>query len=358
MVGFKKDKIRTPIDADLIKENKLIKEQSKKIQALEGQLSRVQANTREKKTEKQEEVYEQKLIEELLDKETEIKRNKYENHFPLKVLYRKLLSMKGKKFANKLELVDKDDKKVFDIFKDFCFLPNGNLAIIGKSGEVWAEGKSVNQIIYKPESFKNQIKRKRILLPYDENYKYVPDFENLLMPQISYDDSDDSYHESEEVMKTVKQMVMERDDEIRDKGEKIEHLEQTIAALRNTLRDSQRAKSVYQNSSEVSQTEVSKALEKSMQFEQKMGEMQMTIVKLQEQKNITEKLKEGLEQINYELLEKQQEMGSKTDLRRAMELTEHYSRVAKDLTPRQIIEHHTPEKQEIQTKPGESINKK
>ena len=175
------------------------------------------------------------------------------------------------------------------------------------------------------------------------------------MPQISYDEEDGEYHESEGVMKSVKEMIIDREEEIRDKANTIEHLESTISDLRRKTRDIERSKNIYQKSSEVAQTEVSKALEKSMLFESKMGNLQSEIIRLQEQKQVFEKLKDGLEHINNELLDKAEEMGSKTQFMRALQLIQELIDWSKDKLPETIYQNIPQEVRPQKVHAGEKI---
>lgn len=310
----KPEKILTPYNPD-VEENIIIKEQAKKIQALEGQISKIRADKVREKVIRDNVSSEIELIEELQKKSQSIEREKYHRPFSLLAFYKRLLT--NKNFAEKLELVDKDDKKVFDKFKTFVILDNGSIAIMGKSGEVWAEGNNLDEIIFKPETFKNQIRRGRITLPYDENFNYIPDLEKVMMPEMSYDEEEDKWNISEERLVPFKEMIIDRDKRIFELREDKKFNEQTIADLRNKVREIDLAVRSWKSQAETSKAELSIALESARDTSSKMAEINRNYVVAQEQKLIVDNLNEKLNNILDKLAEQLEDEKSKTALRLA-----------------------------------------
>jgi len=330
-----KDRILTRTNPDQ-ETNQTILEQAKFIQSLEAQLSDVQAGKREKKVTKQNKEEEIELIKELTSKSKEIKKKKYANSYSLMNLYKRILT--NKKFAEKLEICDKDDKVVFDKFKTFIIIDNGDrpakLGILGKSGEVWAEGSCLHEIIFKPETIRNQIKRGRILLPYDEKFNYVPDLEKLQMPEISLDD-DGKFNVSEERIRPFKQMIIERDTKIFELRKDKEHKEQLISDLRNSNRDLELAKNSWKSNAENAQSELSLSLANSTQHMNKVGEITRNLAMAQEQKMLSDEIKDKHESANEELMNQLEEDKSKTSLRRAKDEVQRDLETAKKFVPKE-----------------------
>jgi len=352
----KKDRILTQLDTD-VEESKKIKELTKYSRSLEAQISKTKADKRAKQTEQKDITDDIDLIKKLEERSREIENKKYKGSYDLSLLFRRL--MKDPTFAKKLEISDKDDKKVFDKFKTLRILTNGNIAMQGKSGEIWAEGPTLRDIIYKPESLRNQIRRGRILTPYDENFKYIPDLEMWTIPELSYDETDDSYHESEERRMNIKEKFIELDGDNRKLREDKAHLEQTIAGLRNKLQDMELAKKKWQSQSENSQSELSLVMDSHGEIVKKLGQLDRDVVSSQEQKQIAEDRADKIEDANKKMLDELEEQKSKTSQRMARDENQRDIEWARKTIPKEVhttVVEESPK--EIMVKPGEKLGKK
>jgi len=342
LFGKKKDRILHDISEEDINKSKKVKAQSKYIQSLEAQISKRQAQDRLKKVEKKDFEDEVDLIKQLEEKEEEIKTKKYKNSFDLFKI--PLLMKKNKKF--KVELTDKDDNTIFDALKTFLILKNGDIAIQGESGEVWAEGPTLRHIIHKPESIRNQIRRKRILLPYDENFKPLPDLENMEIPEMSYDIEDGKWNISEERIKKVKDMIIERDEDIRDLRDDKKKNEQTIADLRNKVQDLELAKDNWKKQTENSQAELSVALANEKEMSKNFVQLDRDLTVAQDQKGLADNIKEKYDEALKEIIEELEDEKAKTKLKRArLEIWKDIKR-ARKLLPKEVPEEKTEEKEE------------
>lgn len=354
-VSPKKDRILTQINPD-IEENKVIKEQAKKIQSLEGQLSEIMAKRREKKVGNINLQEDMNLILELEKKQQEIEKNKYKGAYDLFKLAEKLKS--NKKFASKFEIVDKDDNRVFDKFGTIVILKDGKLAIKGKSGEVWSEGYKISDIIFKPETLRNQVRRGRLLMPYDEGYNRILDLENIEMPELSYDEEDGKWNESEERFKKIKEMIIERDKHIQELREDKEHHEQTIADLRNQIKDIDLAKESWKSQAGNSQAELSVALNNAREISQRLGQLDRDLTMAQGQKELADQIKERYEEAMDELLNQMEDEKSKNMLRRAKDEIQRDIAWARQQIPKEI---HTTivdkEEEKPMIKPGERLKR-
>ncbi len=327
----KKDRILHEISEEDIERSKKIKAQAKYIQSLEAQISKRQAQDRLKKVKEIDTNEEIDLIKQLEKKEEELKLKKLKNAFDLSKLFKKL---ENKKFRDRFEIADKDDKAVFDKFKTFLILDNGNIAIQGKSGEVWADGSTLRQVIHKPESIKNQIRRGRLLLPFDENFKTIPDFENLEMPEMSYNEEEDNWNISEERIKKVKEMIMERDYLITELREDKEKNEQTIADMRNKIQDQSLAINNWKKQTENSQAELSIAMKNDKEMSKKFYQMDRDLSVSQEQKLLSDDIKEKYDTALKSVLNELEDEKSRTAIRKAMQQVWNDIREARKMIPK------------------------
>lgn len=335
IIPKKKERILREISEEELEQNKKLNAQSKYIQSLEAQISRRQAKDRKEHVEEQDNLDDIELIKQLERKSEEIKRAKYIGSYDLARLFRKL--EKDKRFSQKFEIVDKDDKTVFDKFKTLLVLPNGNIGIKGKSGEIWAEGPTLRHIIHKPESIRNQIRRGRILLPYDENFNILPDLENLEHPEMTYDDSDYSWHMSEERVKKIKELIIERDKEIQDLREDKEHHEQLIADLRNKIKDMELAKNSWMNQSLQAQTQLSVALANEKERNKRFLELDRDLTVAQEQKLLADDVKQKYEDAFKQIIDELEDEKSKTLVKRAkLEVWNDIKR-ARKMLPKEVL---------------------
>lgn len=338
-----------PVDEQSIKDNKIINELVKKLKSRDAELSRVKADQNLKAQDQQESSEMDNMAEELQRQSSNLKKKRYGGATSLKDIF---LSLDKKNYRNKVEITDKNDKRIFGIFGNICVLNNGHLGLQDNNGRILAQGPTMRHIIYKPESLGNQMRRKRILMPCDENHIFYPDIEEIELPETIYDEKEGKIKWATVRKKPLKQLVQEKDEIIRDSHNYIEKIEQDKVDLVNKNRDLERALRVQKNMAENSQSELSKAMDKSIQFEQKMHGLQMRVIGLQEMKNINEKLIDGIKSINLELLEKVQEVGGKTEFTKALDMVQNLMSWAKDKLPETVIaESHTqmpqkPQKQE------------
>lgn len=299
---------RFPIDEELIERDDVVKEVVKKVQSQDAQLSKRSALDKEKQELEKQRDKDQEKIQDLIIQKHEIDSNKFKGAISLRTILKKL---DERAFRNKVEITDKDDKIVFGILKDFVIF-NGMFGIKDTEDRIISYGKTLRQIVHKPESFGNQIRRKRIMLPCNEYYQFFPDIEEHELPECTYDEEAGKIKWAKIREKPLKQMIEEREEILREKDSYIEKIEQDKVDLVRKLRDTERALRVNTNIAENDQSELSKAMDRSIQFEQKIGDLQMRVVQLQEIKNINEKLVAGLKEVNKELLDKAEEFGSKT----------------------------------------------
>jgi len=348
----KRDRLLTDLGGET-EWNQEKKELIKKNKALEGQLSKIQADKREKTNEDKNLFDEIELVNKLKEKSDEIEHKKHEGIYSLGSMARGLA--KNKKL--KIEIVDKDDSTVFDYFKDFVVLPNGNIGIRGKSGEVWAEGKSLRDIIWKPETIKNQIKRKRIQMCYDKNFKQIPDLEKMLMPELKYDEEENKFYESEQVRRPFKEMLIELMKENHELIEDKSYLEKTNELHHKKIKRIEQSLSILNQRSEIADSETSKALKTTIDSLKAIGQITRDNAILQDQKLTGDELLMNKEKIISSLSETLEDDESKTAKQKAEDAFQRMFTFAKKNAPQTIINNEIPEISVDKVKPGEEIGK-
>ena len=350
-IKSRQDRYVYPLDPDLIKD-KTVQELIKKIQSQDAQLSNIFAEKKKREDLLKDTDKKDLFIKDLKEQKQEIDQKRYENPVSLRKIFQKIIQ--DKKYI--VDITDKDDTVTLGRFKDIVFLPGNFMGVIDTYGNIVSYGKTPSQIIYKPESLANQLRRKRIALPCDKEGIFYPDLESYEIPECVYDDATGKIQWAKFRKNEVKKMVVERENIIHQLTEELKYNEQLIISLKRKLNDKERAGDIYKNKIDITQTDLSMAMEKCLQYEQRFGEMQNRIVTLIEMKNIADNLYHGLENVNRELIEKSEEMGTKTEFRKALDVVQGLLSWAKDKIPKTIIQ--TPVKEIVEKeiiKPGQSI---
>ena len=314
--GFekKKQKLLTHLNPDL-EESKKLQEAFKKIQSLEAQISDIKIKDKKKDEEKKDFLDELILIKEIKKKSDKFEGEIFENHFELSILFK---MVKDKK--RKIEITDRDNKKVFDRFRSFVFLNDGiNFGIKGESGRIWAYGPTLNHLIYKPESIKNYIRQKRLPIPYDSEHRPLPDLDKMKMREIKYIPEEDAFVESDELLRPVRDMIMERDRSIFKKGEQIEYLEKLNTLQNSKMIRYQRNLNLSKEKAGLNDTELSIAIEGMTQYARQFGGVARQNLLLMEGKLNLDEIKERQDRVISSLLEELEDDKSKNAVRRALD---------------------------------------
>ena len=298
----------SPEDTDKFKA--LIQENN----ALKAQLGLRLAEEKRKYEEEKQVDKEQEIIYDLKEQEKEILKNRYGVPLSLYSFFKKMIE--DKKFREGIDVTDKNDEEIFAKLGDIQVIQEGKYAgfllVVDIHGNPLKIGRSIADIIYKPETLRNQLKRRRILLPVDKNFNHTPDIENMEMNDIEYDEDTDTYKESMEYKARVKDLIVKYLKELRDKSEYIERLELTQIEQARQINDLKRATLVLRNQSQTSQSELSNAMGLTMQFNSKIGEMNRKIASLTEIKALYEGIIERLETVNKKVLDKLEIYGGQT----------------------------------------------
>ena len=234
---------------------------------------------------------------------------------------------------------------------------NGNIAIRGKSGEIWAEGESLSDIIWKPETLKNQFRRKRILMTYDKNFKRIPDLEKLMMPEIGFDDEKDEFFESEQVMRPFKEMLMERTKEIHELGEKNSYLEKVVELQNKKVQSIEQSWKVLQMRSEIADSETSKAIGSTIDSLKVIGSMARDNAILQDSILTEKELTEKKDLIINSLMNTLEDEEGKTSGQKAEYAWKMMFSFAKKNAPKTIVEKNAPTDTVDKINPGDKIGR-
>jgi len=284
------DIIRYPLDEELIRRDNLIKGQQQQIQARDAQLAKIKAQNKEEQEADKTKDYNQEIAERLGKREEDIKSKRFKYTFSLRYLFNKMgFETKPTKFGRDIDLTDKDDKVIFGKLGDFIIADNGYLVISDSNGEILSYGKDLTQIIWKPDALSNYMKRKRIPLAVDEDLNPVPDLEEEEHPDVIYDSEEDEYAETEVRMRPVKEMLIERDEKIRELQRKLERSEKAVIGITHKLGTADKNIRLWENRANLSSSELSSNVDKVMQIENKISSLHADNTRLRENQALQER---------------------------------------------------------------------
>ncbi len=326
-----KKEVLTPLDPERIRRDKVLRNQAQEIQSLKAQMSHLLADKREERENRVEENRDEKLRQKLQKEQEEIQKNKFGSSSSL----RKILS--NNKVLQEIEVCDKDDHEVFGKFGDLLVLESGRIALTDVNGNVLSYGKNINQVIYKPGTLLNQIKRGRILIPYDKDYNPAIDWEDVEVEEIQYDDEKEVYRLTMEAKKTAKELLIEKDKEYRDLRNEFERLEKTYMGLKKDYDGQKRAFTITKGQADTYNSELSLVMKQFMQYQQSYGDIQRKLSDLTETKAMFQDIISRQEGVIKNLLDQLEESGDKTSFRKAYAMVKEVIDYSKTRLPQQII---------------------
>jgi hypothetical protein len=352
---FNKDNRQTigvPLQSDISHENKALRQENA---SLKAQIGSMFAEKREEAEQVKEKDQEQEVIKDLKLQQKEISLNRFGDTVSLlRFAYE---FVKNKKFRENLELTDKDDTKPFSKLGDILFTQSGHLLITDVDGNPMSYGKSLSDVIYKPETFGTQLKRGRILLPFDKDFNFVRDFEELEINDVVYDEDEEKFRETEEYRAKARELLMRKVNEIREKSNYIQRLEAAQTGMQSEINDQKRALLLYKNKSYTAETNMSMALAESNQLIAKREDMNRKIATLSSYKALSEERIQKLEEVIKTLLSRF-EQADKTQYEQIKEEIQADIEWAKNVVPEQVIikEEH-PKEQLTMPSPGQVLKK-
>lgn len=348
--------VGVPLDANDYEKQKAVLHE---LNTLRAQLGKRIAEEHHLKEQEDQKEKEKEIKKDLNEQQKQLIKDKFGKSISLYRFFEKL--MNDKKFKSNLELVDKDDHTVLGNFGDLRIISDGKyqgaLCIYDNHNNPMIVGKSLNRIIYKPETFGNQLKRGRILLPVDNNFQPVlTEIEDLEMNDIEYNDETQEFQETKEYREKFKNLLMGRELEIREKSRYIERLELTQVSQRKELNDLKRTLSVAKNASNIHDSELTQMSNMVMQFNSRTGEMQRKISNLTDAKVLYENIIDRQYEIIKKVLEKLELYGDKTVYELTKAEVQQDLELYKNLLPETITQIMPTEETKIPVRlPGENL---
>jgi hypothetical protein len=300
---------------------------------------------------------EQEVIKDLNEQALLINKNRFGDTMSLTKFFGEIA--KNRAFKDSIEITDSDDKEIFGKFGDILVSnKDGSLILTDVYGNPISVGHRINDIIFKPETLFNQIRRKRILAPRDKDLNPIPDIANLEINDVSYDEPTKTWIDTQEFRDTIRNLLIKRDKIIRAKNEKIEILELTQIEQRKKMEDLQRSLNTYKSLKDTISSESSTASNLVLQTLGKNGEIQRTISQLTELKALNESQISTYKGIIEDLLEKLRSTGNKTLYEQAEEKVFSQAERFKNLLPERITEVIEPKTEVRVPNPGDSLGNK
>jgi len=250
-----------PVHAEIIRRDDQIKNLVRKLRTVEGQFAREQADRIQREEEEKKRDFQEELKEELHKQKQGIEKQKYQKTFSWGKLFLKMFT--DKRYKGQIEIQDKDGEVTFGFLEDYLFTDDGLMALTLKGGEIISIGRTPNELIYKPQSLVNQLRKKIIQIPVDKNRRYVPDIEQMETYDVIRDE-DGNYKQATEKLYLVKEKLIEYNEIIEDKSERIQNLETQTEEMKSTISDLKMANVATSKSSEMAETRLSQALQKMM----------------------------------------------------------------------------------------------
>lgn len=178
---FPPKKVYIPLDEDTIKRDDKIKELVKEVNTLKEQIAKESAKKKQDSEKIDEKKLENDFNKKLNEQKLDLEAKKYGKKIKLSKFYKHLF--KDDKFKERLEITDKNDEVVLGKFGDFVILEGGKLGIEDSEGNLMSYGRSLNQVLYKPDAFENMAKRGRFTIPMDKDGNWIEDIEYKEIPE-------------------------------------------------------------------------------------------------------------------------------------------------------------------------------
>ena len=343
----KREAVVMPLDPELVKENEIIKAQQQIIGSQQAKLGELLAEKNEERRQVDKKEKEKILIKELKQQEKQIKKNEVEKSVSFIRFLNDLADRK--KLKGKIEVTDKEGNEIIGILGDIASIKGEFIALMDIYGNELVRGRQLDQVIYKPESLANYIRRKQIPIPYikDREGMMHPfrDLEDIDHPDVIWNEVDKVYETTTEKTDKVKYLLISKDKDIRYLKNEIARLENIISDLKIEKDDATREAKVRKNQSDNTQSRLSQVMSEFMNVQTMIGNMQRENQVLLETKISYEVIIERLEKINEILNMKVQQLGVKGDMELVLGEVMKLIEWAKNNTPEVVTNYIQPEKQ-------------
>lgn len=327
-----------PLDRELIDKDKIVRALQQEVQSLKAQISRLLAEKKEKEPETKQDVQVTRMIKDVNEQYQDIKEKKFANSFSFNNLFAYKFGISPRKISKQgkeIELTDKDGETEFGIFGDIVALPKGYLGITNHDGKMIVYGRTLNSIVWKPDSLKNHLKRKTIPLAIDSEGHSTPDIETEEISDVIFDEEEPSvdnngnpiiftdengeqkqmkgmYRETEIFRDTLRNHLIRRDNIIAELRNKTELIENANINMKEIIANKSREIRLLTNKSDNIQSNLSQVLGKTMLMDNRFAEMQNSIATLTEVKAHSENMLSRYRNIVENLLNRIEDFGDQT----------------------------------------------
>lgn len=318
--GKKKVIEHYPLSPEDIKRDEQIRALQQAIQSRDAQIGQLIAEERKKKESVIKEDKEQKLIGRLEEQTKQIKKEQFGDSISLlKFAYSILNGRKPPEniedakspWGRSIDLTGKDCTKPFCKFGDLLFFDNGYIGITDPYGNVMSFGKKLSSVFYNPNNLGSQLAKNFIEIPRDKDGNRVIDIDELEAPNY-YQIGDGEYEMTNEAYDKVKEMMMKKDELIRQSSQQAEVSQRTMLDVIEENKRLKRTNSVLQNNLRVKEMTTSEAIQKSLSFNSAVNELQNRIMHETEARIRAESVMSAYETANKVLLEKIEQVSGKS----------------------------------------------
>ncbi len=350
------------LDEDTIKQNEIIKAQQQKIMSQQSQLSKVFAKEKQKQEKEKEKDKESEINKKMKEQQLDLQAHRHGKIIKLHKFYNDLL-IKRKWKKKPLEIVDKNDEVILGTFGDFVILEGGKFGIIDSKGELMSYGKTLNQVLYKPDAFENMARRGRFTIPQDKEGNWMEDIEYKELPEpldAQFDEETGqlkkiiwSRVKTSEVKKIIARILEEKNAIMND----LEMKENIIIKLKHQLDDVNRTIRIYENQANISQSELSKSIFRFIETEKRLGDLHQQLTKLTELKATYENLLDKKDEVINQVLKKLELTGDSKQDRLKAEIKDDLEFYKAILPEKVEIKQEPTQEPKALTHPGEVIKR-
>lgn len=288
----------SPIDNECQVQNKA---KDSEIGSLKGQLAKRIAEDMKAKDLEKSRNKKQEIIKDLESQKLKISKERFGEIVDLGRFFTDVYNGKVK-----IDVTDCDDRNIFGQLSKFVISSKtGNVMFLDPYNNVISIG-NMSGLILKPETIGNQLKRKRILTPRDENFNMVRNIEDLEVGKLTFNEdeelTDDEgnyiiengkkvkgvWHETEFEKIKVREYLIEQEERIRDLADKNKILEISQVNQKRKIDDLNQTLQVFKLQKDNVNMELTNALNISNQAMTQIGDFQRENNKLTQYKALLE----------------------------------------------------------------------
>jgi len=285
-IGEKPEIKHVEVDPESVKQNALIKAQQHQIAELQGLLVKSKMDETSARESEKDVSEEQIIKEQLRDQELEIRKVSAGKGFSMKTFWASYFGVPIKdvenpktKLAKALKYVTFDRGSDIAPFDDIVFSGN-NICLTSKKNKIVVlRGERLQEIFESTNALARDVASGMIPINLDKEGGYV---ENLMVwkpAEVSNTEDGLKYKSANKV--PLYKYLQEKEEQINDLREELEHEELTNVELQSKVNDLQLAIKLSSKSSEIANNEKSKMIDKVSEVEKALGRMEQDLTRLQ-----------------------------------------------------------------------------